>query len=114
MGTGTNGHHILHDLETIASIETPYDKMGHGMSDITLDIVRPTHPPYYHDNVRWCCQTCNSEKGKLPSELWARRLIAWKEYAAWIKAIENKPTFGLPLFEPALFTSITIFCWLWT
>src|SRR5580765_4300284 len=58
-------HHILHDLEnTCFYCEIPYEKMGHGMSDITLDIINPKNPPYYYDNVRWCCQTCNSEKGK--------------------------------------------------
>jgi hypothetical protein len=95
-------HHILHDLEnTCFYCEIPYAKMGHGMSDITLDIINPKNPPYYFDNVRWCCQTCNSEKGKLPPELWSRRLIEWKEYAAWIATMEQNPTHGLPLFEAA-------------
>jgi hypothetical protein len=41
----------------------PYREMGHGLKDITLDIVDRSKPPYYRTNTRWCCQTCNSKKG---------------------------------------------------
>ena len=40
-----------------------YREMGHGMADITLDIVDGTRPAYYRTNTKWCCQTCNRKKG---------------------------------------------------
>lgn len=58
----------------------PYGGMGHGYADITLDVVDRSKPPYYRTNTKWCCQTCNREKGKLPPEefelnreMWALR-----------------------------------------
>lgn len=41
----------------------PYREMGHGPSDITLDIIDHRQPPYYRTNTKWCCQTCNRKKG---------------------------------------------------
>jgi len=40
-----------------------YQAMGHGLADITLDIVDRARPPHYRTNTRWCCQTCNRKKG---------------------------------------------------
>lgn len=46
----------------------PYQDMGHGLSDITLDVQDPTGKPYYRTNTKWCCQTCNRKKGKSDPE----------------------------------------------
>jgi hypothetical protein len=40
-----------------------YADMGHGLTDITLDLVDARRPPYYRTNTKWCCQTCNRKKG---------------------------------------------------
>lgn len=40
-----------------------YGDMGHGLADITLDVIDRSLPPYYRTNTKWCCQTCNRKKG---------------------------------------------------
>lgn len=40
-----------------------YVAMGHGLADITLDIMDRAQAPYYRTNTKWCCQTCNRKKG---------------------------------------------------
>ena len=53
-----------------------FEGMGHGLQDITLDIVDPAQPPYYRTNARWVCQTCNRKKGRLsPAEFEADREV---------------------------------------
>ncbi len=55
--------------------------MGHGLADLTLDIQDPTRPPHYCTNTKWCCQTCNRDKGPMsPEEFEAQRQISklWK------------------------------------
>ena len=90
---------ILHGYEnTCHYCWERYGAMGHGLSDITLDIVDPKAEPYYRTNARWCCQTCNREKSAMPPDLWARRLAAWPRHMKWREGIRNEPTFGLPLF----------------
>lgn len=76
-----------------------YEVMGHGLSDITLDVVDPKLEPYYRTNVRWCCQTCNREKAAMSPELWARRCAAWPKYMQWRDLIRRDQTHGLPLFQ---------------
>lgn len=57
-----------------------YADMGHGLADITLDIVDPDAPPYYPGNVRWCCATCNRKKHQRPPHLWAAELAVWQRW----------------------------------
>lgn len=53
----------------------PYRDMGHGLSDITLDVQDNTQP-YYRTQTKWCCQTCNRKKGTLrPADFEADRQI---------------------------------------
>lgn len=56
-------HDINHNLENWCPYCTrAYKDMGHGLRDLTLDIINPEEPPYY-TNVRYCCATCNTMKG---------------------------------------------------
>lgn len=56
-------HDINHNLENWCPYcERAYKDMGHGLRDLTLDIINPDEPPYY-TNVRYCCATCNDSKG---------------------------------------------------
>lgn len=57
-----------------------YLSMGHGLADITLDIVDRDAPPYYATNTTWCCATCNREKGRTPIHLWGAKLVAWSKW----------------------------------
>jgi hypothetical protein len=57
--------------------------MGHGLADITIDIVNPREPPFYDTHVKHCCGTCNKEKSQTPPELWARKLICWDQWTEW-------------------------------
>jgi hypothetical protein len=51
--------------------------MGHGLHDLTLDIVNPQDPPYYITNTRWVCQTCNRQKSKTSAKDWSAKRAAW-------------------------------------
>jgi hypothetical protein len=90
---------IMHGhANTCAYCWEKYERMGHGLSDITLDVIDREREPYYRTNTRWCCQTCNREKASLPPWLWERRLIVWPLYMRWREGVLASPTHGLPLF----------------
>jgi hypothetical protein len=75
-----------------------FEGMGHGLADITLDIVDRDKPPFYR-LCKWICQTCNREKGKTPSDEWAANLIAWDQWEKRQTDLIEKPYLGLPLLE---------------
>lgn len=71
---------MAHDLERASTTICPYCRdpftsMGHGLRDITLDIVNPDLPPDYRTNCRWVCSTCNSAKQRMPPDLWGEYLL---------------------------------------
>lgn len=57
-----------------------YREMGHGLGDITLDVVDRDKPPYYRTNTKWCCQTCNRKKGVMEPEAFE---VDRQVYEAW-------------------------------
>jgi 5-methylcytosine-specific restriction endonuclease McrA len=66
----------------------PYMDMGHGLADITLDIIDRGKPPYYRTNAKWCCQTCNRKKGATnPEEFELDRQV----YETWNRAKSLTP-----------------------
>jgi hypothetical protein len=93
-------HDIKHALEnTCRYCWTPYSEMGHGLDDLTFDIIDRSKPPYYHTNVSVCCRTCNTEKAKMPPDLWSRRLLGWRQWRSWMDGMKVNPLQGLPLFD---------------
>jgi hypothetical protein len=80
---------------------TAYRTMGHGLADLTLDIVNPTKEPYYRTNTRLCCRTCNREKSNRPSELWERFRQEWVRDREWQSELGTNQCRGLPLFDHA-------------
>lgn len=57
-------HDIAHSFENWCPYcGESYSGMGHGLADLTLDIINPDEAPYY-TNVRYCCRTCNTIKGQ--------------------------------------------------
>ena len=76
----------------------PFEEMGHGLADLTLDIVDVDQQPHYGINTRWCCATCNSEKQRTPPEMWGRKLAAWRQWEAHQSALRGDPWTG-SLFE---------------
>ena len=91
---------VLHGLEnTCCYCWDRYERMGHGLDDITLDVVDRDREPYYSTNVKWCCRTCNSEKATMTPEQWARRCDFWRQYMPWRERIKAEQTYGLPLFK---------------
>ncbi len=40
--------------------------MTHGLADLTIDRIRQDEPPWWPNNVRWICKTCNSREGRRP------------------------------------------------
>jgi hypothetical protein len=96
-------HDLLHVAEnTCVYCWSAYGDMGHGLDDITIDIIDPNKDPYYHTNAQWCCRTCNAQKSTLSPELWSRRLIEWRRWRAWMAGIKLNQLHGLPLFDPQL------------
>lgn len=54
--------------------------MGHGLADITLDVIDPQSPPIYGMNTRWICMTCNRAKGRTSLALRAAKHLAWAQW----------------------------------
>jgi hypothetical protein len=80
---GWDADRIAHDVEhayenTCNYCWRPYAEMEHGLADVTIDIVDPQKEPYYATNTKPCCRTCNTEKGPLNPEQWARKRIGWQ------------------------------------
>lgn len=78
---------LAHDIEFqyrngCSYCDEPYCEMGHGLSDITLDIQDPERPPYYRTNTKWCCQTCNRKKHKMTPDEWEEELEVWRLWKA--------------------------------
>lgn len=78
--------------------DRPFGDMGHGLSDITLDIVNPDEPPFYTTNTRLVCQTCNRQKGCTPPHLWAQKLLCWAKWKVRQAQLRTTPWMNLPLF----------------
>ena len=73
--------------------------MGHGLADITLDVIDRDRPPYYRTNTKWCCQTCNRKKGTLtPDEFEADRQM-WAEWQRIRDLAEADPASAGRLFN---------------
>jgi hypothetical protein len=72
--------------------------MGHGLADLTLDIIDPTKDPYYSTNVKWVCATCNKEKQRTPPEHWGAKLVAWQMWREQQEKLKGDPWIGT-LFE---------------
>jgi hypothetical protein len=70
-----------------------FKEMGHGLNDLTLDIVNPTDPPFYYTNVRWACMTCNREKSRTPAALWGAKLAAWEMWRRLPKGPRQRKLF---------------------
>lgn len=56
----------------------PYKSMGHGRGDMTVDIMNHTLEPFYADNTRIVCLTCNSGKGAKTLDEERQRKKAYK------------------------------------
>ena len=75
---------IAHDLKhafenTCSYCWRLYSEMPAGLAAVTVDIRDRAEDPFYHTNVGICCNTCNTEKGRMTPEQWQGRLQYWKE-----------------------------------
>jgi len=74
-------HDLLHTHEnTCPYCWQPFSEMEHGLADVTLDVVDPDAEPHYRTNTRWCCASCNREKGRTPPHDWAVKLACWERW----------------------------------
>ncbi|KKL78030.1 hypothetical protein LCGC14_2028960 [marine sediment metagenome] len=78
----------------------PFKDMGHGLADLSLDIINPDEEPFY-TNVRYCCRTCNSSKGHRDNQHFGFHLAQVKARQEFINMMANvKPgTIRKPQFE---------------
>lgn len=100
---GWDAKTIAHDFEHAfangcAYCSRKYASMGHGLADLTLDLVDRDAPPYYRTNTKLCCSTCNKEKGQTPPHLWAAKLVEWAKWEARQAYLAGKEWIG-PLFD---------------
>lgn len=68
--------------------------MGHGTRDIELDIQRRGDLPYYGDNTKWMCATCNRSKGALSLEDWALKKSLYRQRAKFLEETKYDPRYG--------------------
>lgn len=101
---GWNLSDMAHDIEHSYSngckyCREPFKSMGHGLRDITLDIMDPTKPPNYRTNVQWCCATCNSIKQSMSPEEWGEWLLYADRWTARQDELKRGSFAGLPMFD---------------
>lgn len=61
----------------------PYEIMGHGFQDVTIDQRDPYAKEPYWDMFVFCCGTCNRRKGQMLPERWAAWLAKARRNAEW-------------------------------
>jgi hypothetical protein len=84
-------HDIKHDFGNgCPYCHRKFASMGHGLRDITLDIVNPGLQSYYTTNVRWVCNTCNTEKQRLSPDNWGALRQSWERWKR--DQAERKPS----------------------
>jgi hypothetical protein len=72
-----------------------FAEMGHGLADITLDVVDPEAPPTYGVNTRWICMTCNRAKGKMPLARYAELQRCWNRWQLRQRQLSEEPPLTL-------------------
>jgi len=97
-------HDIAHAHENWCSYcRGAYKGMGHGLADVTLDIINPEDPPYY-TNTRFCCATCNRRKGEMGATAFGRYLASVRERQEWLNCKEgtqSRPQYAMALGHEA-------------
>lgn len=86
-----------------------FSTMGHGLRDLTLDIIVPNAPKIYGANTRWICSTCNSKKSQTNIADQANEKLGWMLWEKHQLEMEHNPMFDLPLFSG--FESQPMFNW---
>jgi hypothetical protein len=93
---------LVHDMEHALQngcwwCGDSYELMGHGPTDITLDVDDPklhrenrTVPVYGHD-ARLCCRTCNSKKRDLTRDQWRQVCVSFKQQRAYQTELSLRP-----------------------
>lgn len=92
-------HDLEHTYDNWCQCGAKFKEMGHGLSDITLDICDPRLPPFYSSNSRWICATCNRKKALTPPEEWGAQIVYEQQWRAQMTKIAENPFAGLPLFD---------------
>lgn len=92
--TAKVAHMMQHDYENSCSYcHHLFKNMGHGLRDITLDVIHPELPPYFQTNVIPVCQTCNSSKGKRDGTSFGLHLQMVKKRQEFLKVKPKQSTF---------------------
>lgn len=73
--------------------------MGHGRADMTLDMINRASEPFYADNTRYVCLTCNSRKGANTLDEERQRK---KAYQIWQETSPDQLSFSLLIELPAV------------
>jgi hypothetical protein len=100
---GWNAKDLAHDLAHAYENGCPYcrkpfKEMGHGLSDLTIDIIDRAKKPFYATNTKIACATCNREKSTTDPDQWAAKLIDWDRWEARQTKLAGRKFDG-PLFD---------------
>lgn len=78
----------------------PFAEMSGGdLSNLTIDIVVPTQPPYWGVNARWVCKTCNRKKARTDPGEWAADQQRWRRAERIINAPRHAERWSDRLFD---------------
>jgi 5-methylcytosine-specific restriction endonuclease McrA len=95
-------HILKHASEnTCCYCRDPYEAMGHGPADITMDIIDPRKEPYLDTNAQPCCATCNRRKGNRTPEEWSVILRCWRKHDQRKRLLLADPMMRYPLWQAA-------------
>ena len=99
---GWDPERMAHDAEHVYSnscpeCSKPFKGMGHGLNDMTLDIIDPQKQPYYNLYTRWICMSCNRAKSSTPPDEWGQRRAYERKWFRRQQLISMNPhEFGPP------------------
>jgi hypothetical protein len=106
---GWNPDRLARDLENTyehglcpGECGDPFKDMGHGLADITVDIIDRRIAPVYPSNVRLICSTDNRSKGQTPPEEMGERIIINQKWKAAMQRVKADPFMALPLYRHAM------------
>lgn len=96
---------MAHDINHAYENGCPYcghsfKGMGNGLRDLSIDIINPESEPYYATNTKYCCFTCNSEKGQRGADAFGLSLAEYRRREEWLKSkfgTSIKPQFRMDL-----------------
>lgn len=92
-------HDMAHAYENGCPIcHGSYKEMGHGLRDLTIDIINPIRPPHYGINTQYICSTDNTRKQRTDPADYGEVMLGWRLWEAHQQQL-NQDEWAGTLFE---------------